>query len=161
MTDDLKTVEGNIASIDHQNRRFALEDKDGVIFISILWQSRFDQYMQKQKVGYYEKPTISMKDGHAVLEDIRFAQRPPEWTRQKKQGGASSYDPLKDKRIAFQGVLNAAIATLELSSPFNEEEGDEMMDAYTVLKIQKVYLQALDQYLEKGADGINTSPPDQ
>jgi hypothetical protein len=157
---ELKTVEGNLASIDYGKRIFTLLNKDGAIFIGITYPERFDAYMRKQKIGYYEHPTVTMTGSDtACLEDIRYVDRPAEWTRARKQGSGQAYDPLRDKRIAFQGILNAAINTFDLSWP-NEEM--QQVDAYEILAIQKIYLKALDEYLEKGTDGINipsaTSP---
>lgn len=152
MTDGLKTIEGNLAAIDYGKRIFTLLNKDGAIFIGITYPERFDAYMKKQKIGYYEKPTVTMTGADTgCLEDIHYVDRPAEWTRPRKQGSGQQYDPNRDKRIAFQGVLNAAINTFDLSWP-----GEDLkpVDAYEILIIQKVYLKALDQYLENGTDGI-------
>jgi len=81
-----------------------------------------------------------------------YYQKPADWPTSKK-GWGQAYDPDRDKRIAFQSILNAAIETYKEIMPFIENDF-KPEDAYDILRIQKIYLKALDEYLEKGTEGI-------
>jgi hypothetical protein len=98
---ELKQVEGQIASIDVQGRHFALEDKAGIIFIKIVYSAKFDNYMRKQKIGFYEKPTVIMVgETSANLEDIHYVDRPADW---QKSGGRKQ--PQRNERLIVVQVL--------------------------------------------------------
>lgn len=166
MTDNLKTVEGQITAINYEKRGLAVKDREGIIH-SIYWMDPIKMVNRKGeplKQYWFTKITIELDpsgDKWWVIAHEYF-QKPADWPQQSRKDGGN-YDPLRDKRIAFQGVLNAAIATIELGTPFlNEGEIVHTDVAYTVLETQKIYLKALDEYLEKGTGGIiipsSTSP---
>lgn len=158
MTDDLKTVEGQIISINHEKRGLAVKDREGITH-PIYWMDPIKMVNRKGeplKPYWFIKITIELdpSDDKWWVIAHEYFQKPADWPQQSRKDGGK-YDPAYQKQITFQGVLNAAIATLDYSE-------EKMIDAYSVLTIQKIYLKALDQYLEKGADGIiipsSTSP---
>jgi hypothetical protein len=143
---ELKQVEGQIASIDIQNRHFALEDKAGIIFIKIVYSAKFDNYMRKQKIGFYEKPTVIMVgESSANLEDIRYVDRPADW--QKSGGGRRP--PIRNERLIVVQVLIKAYTDLCLMS-FNPEDVD--FDIARKLVLDAVE-QDIDRVMKIGADG--------
>jgi len=106
MTSELRQVEGQIASIDYEGRHFALEDRAGIIFLKVTWVQKFDGYMRKQKVGFYEKPTvITLTETTASLEDIRYVERPSDWP---KSGKGKSYQPRNERLIVLQSCAKLA-----------------------------------------------------
>ena len=58
MVEELKTIEGQIVSIDFQKRTMALEDRAGILFYRVDWVQSQDHKIQKLKAGYYVKPTV-------------------------------------------------------------------------------------------------------
>ena len=68
MTDGLKTIEGNIASINTEKRLMAIEDRNGIIFYSVSWLQPQDQKIQKLRVGYYVKLTVEVKGDSSTIQ---------------------------------------------------------------------------------------------
>ena len=127
MTPDttLKTVEGNIAEIDFDNRFFTLEDKTGIIFIKIFWKPPFEEKIKKQKVGYYEAPSVEMNgENEAVMIDLPWKERgdfPRSQRRQQQKGGGRPWQPRNEKLIVLQCALKAAVDLYIHSVPPGEK----------------------------------------
>jgi hypothetical protein len=129
MTTELKQVDGQIASIDYDNRHFALEDRSGIIFLKVIWVQKFDLYMRKQKVGYYEKPTVIMtSQTAATLEDIRYVERPADWP--KSGGKGKSYQPRNERLIVLQSCakLGADVYAITNLTTVQPEDFESVMD---------------------------------
>ena len=113
----LKIAEGNIASVDLNQRFFTLEDRAGIIFIRIEWKAneKIDAKMAKQKPGYYQKPLYLEMNGKNILEDLPWADRPADFPRPQhtQQGGNRSggrpYVPRNEKIIVAQCLLKAYV----------------------------------------------------
>jgi hypothetical protein len=97
MTEGLKTIEGQIASINPEKRLMAIEDRNGIIFYSVSWLQPQDQKIQKLKVGYYVKPTVEVKgDSSGRLIDLPYSERPADWPKSNK-GGGGNWQPKKPR----------------------------------------------------------------
>ena len=104
MTEGLKTIEGQIASINLEKRLLAIEDRNGVIFYSVSWLQTQDPKIQKLKVGYYVKPTVEVKgDSSGRLIDLPFSERPADWPKSNKGGG--NWQP-KKPRVTIAATVN-------------------------------------------------------
>ena len=138
MKGELKTIEGEVASIDLEKRFFTLQDRQGIIIGKIIYGPQFDQKMAKQRVGYYEKVPVEIgeEDDTAVLQDIQFVQRPADWPRRNQgQGGrkGGNWQPRNDKAVFLSVCYKECSETarthlLQLSEPFDKEECDRVMD---------------------------------
>jgi hypothetical protein len=129
MKTDLKQVEGQIASIDYDGRHFALEDKAGIIFLKVTWAQKFDGYMRKQKIGFYEKPTvITLTETTASLEDIRYVERPADWP--KVSGKSKTYQPRNERLIVLQSCakLAADVYAITNLTTVQPEDFEQVMD---------------------------------
>jgi hypothetical protein len=131
------TVEGNLASVDLEKRFFTLENQDGVIFVRVEYGPAFDQKIQKQKVGYYEKPVVEMTGTDtARLVDLPFVQRPQGYPRlkgQQQQKGGRPFHPRNEKLIVYQCTYKEACETvraliLQPDSVMDETEFNRVMD---------------------------------
>ena len=130
MTDGLKQVEGQVASIDYEGRHFALEDKAGIIFLKVTWSQKFDRIMGKQRVGFYEKPTVCMiSDTTASLEDIQYTQRPADWP--KSGGKGKAFQPRNERLIVLQSCakLAADVYAITNLTTVQPEDFDSVMDS--------------------------------
>jgi hypothetical protein len=162
MTGDLKTVEGQITAINHEKRGIAVKDKAGITH-PFYWSENFKMVNRKGeplKQWWFVRITAELRksDDTWWVSSQEYYQKPADWPATKKEGGR--YDPAYQKQITFQGILNAAIETYKKIMPFVENEY-KPEDAYDILRIQRIYLKALDEYLEKGTDGINIPPTPQ
>jgi hypothetical protein len=106
MTEGLKTIEGQIASINLEKRLMAIEDRNGIIFYSVSWMPNQDQKVQKLKVGYYVKPTVEVKgDSTGRLIDLPYSERPADWPKSNKGGSGQNWQP-KKPRITIAATVN-------------------------------------------------------
>ncbi|HUW85519.1 MAG TPA: hypothetical protein VMV55_01450 [Methanoregula sp.] len=104
MTEGLKTVEGQIASINSEKRLLAIENRDGIIFYSVSWLPTQDQKIGKLKVGYYVKPTVEVKgDSSGRLIDLPYCERPADWPKSNK--GTGNWQP-KRPRVTIAATVN-------------------------------------------------------
>jgi len=109
MTEGLKTVEGQIASINSEKRLLAIENRDGIIFYSVSWLPTQDQKIGKLKVGYYVKPTVEVKgDSTGRLIDLPYSERPADWPKSNK--GTGNWQP---KRPRFTIGFTIPLAQFE------------------------------------------------
>jgi hypothetical protein len=137
MKGELKTIEGEVASIDLEKRFFTLQDRQGIITGKIIYGPQFDQKMAKQRVGYYEKVPVEIgeEDDTAVLQDIQFVQRPADWPRRAQPGGrkGGNWQPRNDKAILLSVCYKECCELvkhhmLDLSESLDEKEMDRVMD---------------------------------
>ena len=127
MTDGLKQIDGQVASIDYENRHFALEDRAGIIFLKVSWAPKFDRIMGKQKVGFYEKPTVCMiSDTSASLEDIQYTQRPADWP--KSGGKGKAFQPRNERLIVIQSMCKLGAEVFAITTTPNQMDFDVAMD---------------------------------
>jgi len=109
MTEELKTIEGQIVSIDFQKRTMALEDRAGILFYRVDWVQSQDHKIQKLKAGYYVKPTVeAMTENSGRLSDIPWAERPADWPR-KQSGGKGNWQnkPRNERPMIFESVFKS------------------------------------------------------
>jgi hypothetical protein len=109
MAEELKTIEGQIVSIDFQKRTMALEDRAGILFYRVDWVQSQDHKIQKLKAGYYVKPTVeAMTENSGRLSDIPWAERPADWPR-KQSGGKGNWPskPRNEKPMIFESVFKS------------------------------------------------------
>ena len=109
MAEELKTIEGQIVSIDFQKRTMALEDRAGILFYRVDWVQPQDHKIQKLKAGYYVKPTVeAMTENSGRLSDIPWAERPADWPR-KQPGGKGNWQskPRNEKPMIFESVFKS------------------------------------------------------
>jgi hypothetical protein len=140
MTEGLKTIEGQVASIDLQKRVMAIENRDGVIFYSVTWVQPHDNKVAKLKVGYYVKPTVEVKtDDSGRLIDLPYSQRPDDWPKKASHGGfgGKTYVPKNDKPILYESILKSLC---DVASPddFQNQTYEQKMDRIAA-QAKKIY----------------------
>ena len=142
----MQTIEGNITEIDYNNKCFGLRSGDGKTEYKVYWKPQHDSYMAKQKVGYYEKPTVDEVDGLLKLEDIRYNPRPEGYPKlQKKSGGGGSWgkSPEERKDIRLMACLKSATELWQSPCVSDEIEMQPYEDvclriARTAVEMEKV-----------------------
>ena len=128
MTEGLKTIEGQVASINLEKRLMAIEDRKGIIFYSVSWMPNQDQKIQKLKVGYYVKPTVEVKgDSSGRLIDLPYSERPADWPKSNKGGGGKSYAPRNEKLIAFLALHRDAVQAAQITTTPDTQDYDAFM----------------------------------
>jgi hypothetical protein len=135
---ELKTIEGELASIDLEKRFFTLADRNGIIYPKkIIYGPQFDQTMAKQKIGYYEKVPVEVDEDsdEAVLQDIPFVKRPDDWPRRAQPGGkrGGNWQPRNDRAIMLQVCYKEACETSrhniqQLTQEFDVDACNAQMD---------------------------------
>lgn len=150
----METIEGNITEIDYNNKCFILQSGDWKTEYKIYWKPQHDSYMVKQKVGYYEKPTVDEVDGLLKLEDIRYNPRPENFPKlQKKGSGGKGYygkSPEERKDIRLMACLKAAAETWQ--SPCIEDEKELLSFEDTCTRIAKAAVE-MEKVLSGEAKG--------
>jgi hypothetical protein len=150
---ELKTIEGEIVSIDPEKRFFTLADRQGIIFAKVLYGPQFDQRIAKQKVGYYEKVPVEMSDESpdAVLVDIQYTPRPadfPHLQPRKGSGGSKgNYQQRNEALIAYETVYKANAENVRAMLPMVELLGNQ--DESDVVIFKRVYNAIMDVALER------------
>jgi len=128
MTDqNLKTIEGNLSNIDLEKRVFTLSGKDHVIFVAVSYGERFDYLMRKQKIGYYEKPTVTMTGADtACLEDLSYTERPPDYPRLPRTGGSGKpqYQPRDEHLMVYIAAYKSNAENVRDMLPMTEDIED-------------------------------------
>ena len=166
MNGEMETIEGNITEIDYNNKSFVLQSGDGKTEYKIYWKPQHDGYMVKQKVGYYEKPTIEDGDGGLlVLVDIHYLPRPENFPKlQKKGSGSKGYygkSPEERKDIRLMACLKAAtelatshtvIVSLVGKDPEEQDEDGDEEDPMSMViggsRLHRISVWALPIYPE-------------
>lgn len=149
------TVEGNICEIDFDNKFFTLSGKDHAPFIKIYWRPAHEEKMKKQKVGYYEAPTVemdepgvggSLKEG--FLSDLPYKERPADYPRLPRPGGAKGsggrpYQPRNEKPIIYQVCYKEAcetarrVSTLQTQSKTEAHTHEEIFNSLMNLALAR------------------------
>ena len=140
----LKTIEGQIASIDPAKRIMALEDRDGIIFYSVSWLQNNDQKLAKLKVGYYVKPTVEVKsESSGRLLDMPYSERPADWP--KKGSGWKGGKPRNERLIVLQSSLKVAADLFQVCHAPDTQGYDEACD----LVVEKA-IEMTDKIMKNG-----------
>ena len=140
MAEGEQVAKGNLATIDLNQRFFTLSDKDHKIFIRIEWKSNgkpYDDFMAKQKIGYYQEAKYVVQNDKNILTLLPFVDRPADFPKIPKSGGSHSGgqssgggwkggSPKDDTLILYQ-VLFKSLTELRISmgetgysKPFDE-----------------------------------------
>lgn len=137
MTEGLKTIEGQIVSIDLQKRTMALEDRAGILFYRVDWLPPQDQKIQKLKVGYYVKPSVEVKtENSGRLIDLPWAERPADWPR-KQSGGKGNWQggkPRNEKPMIFESVFKSCCDQASINFPANQTYEQKMDRIWVIAK---------------------------
>jgi hypothetical protein len=112
------TLEGNLAAIDLASKFITLQLRDGSE-VKILYKPAQEPTIQKQKIGYYEKPAVipTAAPKEYTLEDLPYTARPADFPRlQRQQSGSGGYhggsrpyqQPRNEKAIMYECALKVA-----------------------------------------------------
>jgi hypothetical protein len=148
MTGELKEVAGQITVIDNERRTLAVTNKEGIT-TGLHWRQGHDPKMQKQKPHWFVRITYTIEgQDQNVVETCEYFQKPTDWPQNENQWsgkGKWQRDPLEGKRIAFNSLLNSAVATVTASDSVKSMKPSDI--ALAVLRLHVAYLQSLDLYL--------------
>lgn len=124
------TIDGEIETIDFENRYFTLRDRQGRITHKVFWFPRHESYMKKQKAGYYEKMIIEPGTSpDARLVDITYCDRPADWPKRSRSGGAARDDRIITYQTCYKETCETARhSLLHTDELFSQEECDSVMD---------------------------------
>jgi hypothetical protein len=99
MSEALKTVSGQVISIDHGTHSITVKDEAGENH-TFMWTAGFEERMNKLKLWYFTKITAEKLGDYWKVSSQEFFAKPATW----KGSGTSSggkYQPRNEKLICF------------------------------------------------------------